>query len=182
VSNNSNFVATAIDGVIRKMILPCHQKLVIWSDGGTKHFKNSITLMYLGQVQHSLGVQVEWNFFVSYHGYNCCDLAASHLKTKVKIRTNCRQRELTYQDIVRTTNEIPGHKGEPIVVQTLGLVRKLFPEISNYHHFRIFSTYIEASLDFCSFDSLVPGTTVVLKKRGDSYSSKRLSNIRKWKY
>jgi hypothetical protein len=49
-------------------------------------------------------------FFVSYHGYNPCDLGASHIKRKLDLHINDNNKELEVSEIVSIGNTPSSHK------------------------------------------------------------------------
>ena len=80
-----------------------YNKIIIWSDGGPKHFKQRFNLRYM----HAKSVEwaeqgrtVEYHFFGSSHGSNACDSAASHGKKRVKNRANNKKQRITTTDKV----------------------------------------------------------------------------------
>jgi len=52
----------------------------IFSDGGPKHFKLKDNLVFMGLISKMKHFSLEYNFFLSYHGFNPCDTAAQHIK------------------------------------------------------------------------------------------------------
>jgi hypothetical protein len=61
-------------------------EVIIWSDGGPKHFKNSHTLlMYSDLRDRKLNwCKFTYNFFYAYHGANICDSHAGAVKKVTK--------------------------------------------------------------------------------------------------
>ena len=60
-------------------------KLIIFTDGGGKHFKCTQFLSFLWKFQNAYEtLYMEYNFFASYHGYNGCDGAAAQASQQVK--------------------------------------------------------------------------------------------------
>ena len=55
-------------GVLRSL-----QKLFIFSDGASKHFKNKKTLAVVGNLAKALGIVIVYYFWCSYHGKGRCD-------------------------------------------------------------------------------------------------------------
>lgn len=121
-------------------------KVIFWSDGGRKHFKNRITLQYLQQYKQQKGIEVVWNFFLSYHGFNPCDLGASHIKNKIKIielETGVDQSHLN--NIISAGNIMDNHQA--CIAQLYNVeftTLKKMINISKYHQFIIGDNYIEA--------------------------------------
>ena len=59
-------------------------KIFVFSDGARKHYKQRFSVAWLAFLQHKYTkVDFEWNFFISNHGFNSCDSAASHAKRRL---------------------------------------------------------------------------------------------------
>lgn len=59
--------------------------LIIFTDGGPKHFKCTQFLSFLWKLNQAYEtLKIEYNFFASYHGCNGCDGAAAQASQKVK--------------------------------------------------------------------------------------------------
>eukprot|EP00733_Pompholyxophrys_punicea_P001470 Pompholyxophrys_punicea_v1_NODE_748_length_1356_cov_6.819508.p1 type:complete len:216 gc:universal NODE_748_length_1356_cov_6.819508:508-1155(+) len=94
--NDINFVMSAWlnlwddqkEGIFKE-----RKKLIIFSDGGPKHFKISGCVNFFALFQRQTGLQIEYNFYESYHGHSVCDAAAAHLKNKINVheRNNAAQ-------------------------------------------------------------------------------------------
>lgn len=54
----------------------------MFSDGGSKHFKNRFT-QYFFSTQCNENINIEYNFFISYHGHSFCDSHIAHLHQSV---------------------------------------------------------------------------------------------------
>jgi hypothetical protein len=83
--NDVTFVGTALYTFFKDFSLdnPKHksiQRLIIWSDGGAAHYKQRFALGMMLKKQLQWNIKAEWNFWVSNHGHNVCDSAASVLK------------------------------------------------------------------------------------------------------
>jgi hypothetical protein len=61
------------------------KKLIIWSDGGPKHFKLTANLYFFSICSQQLKFEIEYHFFPSYHGHSSCDAAAAHSKKQLNI-------------------------------------------------------------------------------------------------
>ena len=53
-------------------------RLEIFSDGGSKHFKCSSSMLFFLHLEASMNFSITYNFFASYHGANGCDGLAAH--------------------------------------------------------------------------------------------------------
>jgi len=61
-----------------------HFKIIIFSDGARKHYKQRFSVTYFAFLQSKYSqVDFMWNFFISNHGFNSCDSAASHAKRRL---------------------------------------------------------------------------------------------------
>jgi hypothetical protein len=49
------------------------RKLIIWSDGGPKHFKNRYAIAHFARLAATTKIEYLLNFFASYHGHSLCD-------------------------------------------------------------------------------------------------------------
>jgi hypothetical protein len=86
--NDIRFVVGAWKKLILDYLLG-FESILIWSDGGPKHFKITACMIFFAAIQTSLvGKKVEYHFFPSYHGHSVCDGMASHLKKKTQNRVN----------------------------------------------------------------------------------------------
>src|SRR4051794_25939284 len=83
-NNDFPVVHKVWDILITHPILEKIEKLILWSDGGPKHFKISKNLYYLSTIKHTYNKEVIYNFFTSYHGHSLCDAHAGVSKRKVK--------------------------------------------------------------------------------------------------
>ena len=59
------------------------KNIVVWSDGGPKHFKVSDTLFYFSTIKKRYNINISYNFYESHHGHNACDAAAAHAKRQI---------------------------------------------------------------------------------------------------
>ena len=59
------------------------KKVIIWSDGATKHFKNRFAMSYMSMFESMYGSTAEWNFCESYHGKGPMDGVGGTMKNGV---------------------------------------------------------------------------------------------------
>jgi hypothetical protein len=83
--NDVAFVGTALDTFFKDFSNdnPKHKSidtLLLWSDGGAAHYKQRFALGMMLKKQLEWNLTIVWNFWVSNHGHNICDSAASVLK------------------------------------------------------------------------------------------------------
>ena len=83
--NDVAFVGTALDSFFKDFAAhnPKHKsikRLLLWSDGGAAHYKQRFALGMMLKKQLEWNLTIVWNFWVSNHGHNICDSAASVLK------------------------------------------------------------------------------------------------------
>jgi hypothetical protein len=142
-SNDSKFVINVLNDIKLKNGT---KKVIIWSDGGRKHFKNSTTLQYLQLFKNKKSIEITWNFFISYHGYNPCDLGASHIKSKLRVnQEETGKDQSSINSILAAGNVMDSH--EATIAQLYNVeyeTRKKMVNISKYHQFIIAEDYIEA--------------------------------------
>lgn len=82
--NDVDYVRESLERGKRNGLFKNITKLYLWSDGGPKHFKNVYAMKMIAELIEKWGgdIQVEWNFFASYHGHSLCDSQAGVLKRK----------------------------------------------------------------------------------------------------
>ena len=83
-ANTKEFVVSCYEYLFETSIFEGIRHLIIWSDGGGKHFKNTYMLHYWTKVDHERGIKVSLNFFESHHGHGIADASAAHVKNKVR--------------------------------------------------------------------------------------------------
>jgi hypothetical protein len=83
--NNNLFVIQTYKQVIDLKEIQNVKKLIIWSDGCRRHFKNSSMMIFWCVFHRLTNIQVDLEFFESYHGNNACDSAAAHVKKKLNV-------------------------------------------------------------------------------------------------
>lgn len=75
VSNDARFMFTAL----KKLVMSLKEgpdppaRIVVFSDGGPKHFKNRRGLFFMWLIAQESGIPIEWHFFASNHGKCRCD-------------------------------------------------------------------------------------------------------------
>lgn len=96
-SNDVNFVVEVWNDFLPKILEEFHVSTVrLWSDGGSKHFKNAKHLVWWWNQVKEHNFNLEYHFFEAYHGYSACDAAASHSK-KQMVLVQKRERKLISQ-------------------------------------------------------------------------------------
>lgn len=150
IQNDHIFVINVFDIYIKKMIIENEaiSELIIWSDGGRKHFKNATIQHYIMNFITMLKLKAEWNFFVSYHGYNPCDLSASILKRKVKNEENNNKKVLTTPEIIDLCNSIACHSSITYKSSANTTTTSKMKNISYYHCFRYIPGCIQGFILF----------------------------------
>jgi hypothetical protein len=82
--NDIKFVAGAWKQLLQEGWFDKPSKILIWSDGGPKHFKISANLKLFQSFQRDFpDILWEYHFFPPYHGCNVCDAVAAHAKKKL---------------------------------------------------------------------------------------------------
>jgi len=75
------------------------QKIIIFSDGGPKHFKIRKSLYLFSLISACYNQEFEWNFFQSCHGKGPCDAHVGYLK-------RCLKREVLRNDTIETEQDL----------------------------------------------------------------------------
>ena len=75
LTHEVDFVYHVIKTVILhiKEIIPTLKKVIFFTDGSAKEYKNCKNIYNLCQLQDEFGVSGEWNFFATSHGKSPCD-------------------------------------------------------------------------------------------------------------
>jgi hypothetical protein len=90
-------------------------KLVIWSDGGRKHFKQSGLEYWLMKLQTAIQDKqpqftIVHNYFQSYHGHGICDVIAAHGKQEASQEMNNTQTNIyTARELAAIIARRAGH-------------------------------------------------------------------------
>jgi len=118
VKNDSNFVFRTWLHLVESEFFNGFKKIVIFSDGGPKHFKTTATVTFFGVLQKRLGLPVEYHFFESNHGHSVCDTVAAHAKKAL----NVEQRDSRYaikntDEIVTVLEKVKNHYAEVALAQ-----------------------------------------------------------------
>jgi hypothetical protein len=86
-ANDYFFVRQALDSIFRQrqhIYTGDIQQLTLWTDGGPHHFKTNYHMDYLRTLASERGIQINHNFFPSYHGHSLADGHAGTLKSCAK--------------------------------------------------------------------------------------------------
>ena len=132
--NNIDFVVAVWKLMVQDDFFRDFTKLLVFSDGGPKHFKISSNMSFFAAVQEKLGKPVEHYFFESNHGHSVCDAVAS--QAKKKLSESQRNEGIgihTPLDITSVINELTSHVAliAPIdinvtAIQTFHGIRSLY--------------------------------------------------------
>lgn len=97
-TNDITFVIGVWETLEREGKFDRFKKVIVWSDGGRKHFKQRFNLRWMHlkcKEWAAAGRTLEYHFFGSNHGANACDTAASQGKRRVKQKANEDRRRIT---------------------------------------------------------------------------------------
>jgi len=135
--NNNLFVIQTYKKVIGLKELKDVKKIIIWSDGCRKHFKNSAMMIFWCVFNRLTNIKVVVEFFESHHGNNACDTAASHVKRKLNQYQRDNHTILeTIQEIADICSMVKNHKAfEGPTVPKQNINAKTFKGITQYHTF-----------------------------------------------
>lgn len=107
ISNDKNFVFSAFIQLY-EMLAFKKPRIVIYSDGGPKHFKVSAVLFGMSILSQIMKFQLRWSFFAPNHGSHIYDGVASHAKKD--LFTYAIDNKFIYssaKDIVTVLNKSP---------------------------------------------------------------------------
>ncbi|KAM9997318.1 hypothetical protein ACTFIZ_007984 [Dictyostelium cf. discoideum] len=81
--------------------------MIFWTDGCGKHFKMATNMMFFAEIKKCFkDVNLSYNFFASYHGFNCCDSAAAYSKRTLNVYQRNNDIMIKTTDIIiKTLNE-----------------------------------------------------------------------------
>ena len=135
--NNNLFVIQTYKQVINLQELQNVKKLIIWSDGCRRHFKNSSMMIFWCVFRRITKIQVQLEFFESYHGNNACDAASAHIKKKLNVyqrdTRSILRNAIEVSDICST---VKNHKGFQGPTDVSGKIEaKTFTGISHFYKF-----------------------------------------------
>lgn len=119
----------------KERVFPGIKSLVVWSDGGSKHFKCTSFLEALGRLGQRNGVDMQYNFFVADHGWNICDAAASHAKSKLKLAALEASKPIrSTAEALPVISSLTSHTAHPAAISQPRITRTA-KGINQYHHF-----------------------------------------------
>jgi len=116
--NDSLFVFGVWREMVKKNYFSGFLNLLVFSDGGPKHYKMTGTMNFFGFLANSLGINLTYNFFESNHGHSVCDGAAA--QAKQYINRFQRDHETTIDDpegIVTAINRVQNHEASVAEVE-----------------------------------------------------------------
>lgn len=111
--------------------------LKIWTDGAAKHFKQTLNLYFWNAFRdHFKLTQITYNFFISYHGFNCCDAAAAIVKKSLNRYQSLNRTPLkTQNQTIQVINQnVENHQAEKATFTTKPKI-VTFQTISSQHQF-----------------------------------------------
>lgn len=122
--NNNSFVIQAYKSILEHPFFANKTKVLIWSDGCGRHFKNSMMMVFWLELMKMKNFKIEINFFESYHGNNACDAASSHVKKKLNEHQRNTESILTdsYQ-ISQIISLVKNHTGSQGPTDCTGTVK-----------------------------------------------------------
>ena len=104
--NDINFVMHSWTNLFENGKLEGIKKVLLWSDGGPKHFKMTSCMHFFSSFQSKTSIQIIYNFFESYHGHFVCDGVASHTKKMLNVfqRDNLKPVNNSHQIVQLVSN------------------------------------------------------------------------------
>lgn len=83
--------------------------VLLFSDGGPKHFKNSAVMWFMSLLSEKYHLNTYWSFFGANHGSNVCDAVGSHANRKIKTESMNKQTVIQAKDIPTHINLMKNH-------------------------------------------------------------------------
>ena len=162
--NNNLFVIQTYKKVIDPKELQSVNKLIIWSDGCRRYFKNSSMMIFWCVFHRITKIQVQLEFFESYHGNNACDAASAHIKKKLNVyqrdTRSILKNAIEVSEICSTLKNYKGFQGPTDVSGKM--------EASTFTGISHFYKFIPCALNkICAYPSSDDD-----KKNGKTYSPK----------
>jgi hypothetical protein len=135
--NTINFVAGCWKQLLEETWFDFPSTVLIWSDGGPKHFKISANLKLFQAIQKKFSeIQWEYHFFPAYHGCNVCDAIASHAKKRINEFSRNFHLPMDIADKVTTQiNTLANHQATPAIILKNPLLSETFTNITKYFKF-----------------------------------------------
>jgi hypothetical protein len=115
--NDVFFVMAVWEHMLRSGVIGNNIKhIIIWSDGGGKHFKLKEAMYYFSTIKSRHNKTITYNFYQSYHGHNSCDAAASHAKKRISTqqRDNPNKQIHTSTDLVNAIKTLNNHSAQNV--------------------------------------------------------------------
>jgi len=129
------------------------ETVIIWSDGGPKHFKISANICFILSLQQAQP-EINWsyNFFPSYHGCSVCDGAASHIKQAINRTMRDDQIAIrSSEQIVSVISGLQNHEATLAISTSTNISANTLKGIKKYHKFttdrekNVIYAYIDSS-------------------------------------
>jgi hypothetical protein len=135
--NTINFVAECWKQLLEENWFDTPSKVLIWSDGGPKHFKISANLKLFQAIQKMVpNISWKYHFFPAYHGYNVCDAIASHTKKRInEYSRNFHQLIDGTDKVTNQINTLTNYWAITAIIPKLPLVSETFTNITKYFKF-----------------------------------------------
>jgi hypothetical protein len=135
--NDISFVVGSWKVLLEENKFKNMDQIIIWSDGGPKHFKISANMRFILSLQQAWP-EVNWsyNFFPSFHGCSVCDGAASHLKQAINRTMRDEQIAIrNSQQIISVGSQLKNHELSLVTLTTTDLRANTLKGIKKYHKF-----------------------------------------------
>ena len=138
--NDSKYVIACWESMIKEGLLDDYDDLIIFSDGGPKHFKTSAIINYYSSLAtryHSKSI--EYNLFASNHGCSACDGAAGQISKSIKATTGeTNQPILTEFDINQLIGKLKNHESKrcPEITEDMTKEVPTFKKIRSFHKWK----------------------------------------------
>ena len=146
VKNDISFVIHCFENVVLPLMWR-YERVIIFSDGGPKHFKVSSLLYYFYSLQKLYPrFHFSYHFFASYHGHSVCDAAASQFKRSIIRQVNEQSSTPKTASELVANCDVRYHHGLHVVPEDNGIIYiKTLKGIRSFHYFQFTDDYIVAS-------------------------------------
>ena len=171
-SNNVFFVTFVWNNYLIPLLNDFNE-IQIFSDGASKHFKQSGSMSYFSDLQVKLNKVITYNFFESYHGHSICDAAAAQSKRRVYEDLNiAKSMPTTPIEVADSITKVQNHSAYamPTIPETNFKV-KTMKGISSQREFQFYNKIIQVfELHGDKFSSMfLPETHVKSGQEGVFY-------------
>ncbi len=135
--NDIRFVAGCWKQLLEEHWFNLASRVLIWSDGGPKHFKISANLKLFQAIQKQRSdIDWEYHFFPAYHGCNVCDTVASQAKKKMNEDSrNFHEPNNSPEKVMEKINHLVNHQAVSANISRITLISETLTNLTKYFKF-----------------------------------------------